>query len=107
LSGRTHVFSVVPGNGVWERVNNGSAWPSSDPILPTATADVRALGVARAGDQLFLSVARSGRGIETYRGAGQGWTLDRADATSANVLDVFTVGEPNGTLHVGTVPEVS
>lgn len=113
--GRLRLFTVVPGSGVWERVHDGTAWPGSSKILSITVAggnriaDIDAIAAARAGDQLFLSATRSGTGVETYRaaGSGTGWTLDRADTTRANVLDVFTAGLPDGSLQVGTLPEVS
>ncbi|GAA0933722.1 DUF6528 family protein [Nonomuraea longicatena] len=102
--GSVHVFTVVPGSGVWYRFRDPSgAWSTSTII----DANGAVTGVSAAGlpnGVLHVQTLLPGSGVwNRSRSTGGSWSsASKFDANGA-VTDVSSAGLPNGTLNVMTL----
>jgi hypothetical protein len=111
--GKLHLFTIVPGSGIWEKTNPGSGWTSANHIVfeqNTAngdSGDTVSMAATQAGGVPQLAVVRNGYGVEAYAAGSGGWSMTAAYTADASALDVYEVGLPDGTLHLGDVLDVS
>jgi hypothetical protein len=102
--GSVHVFTVVPGNGVWYRFSDPSGNWSTSTMIDANGAVTGVSAAALPSGVLHVQTLLPGSGVwNRVRNADGSWSsASKIDANGA-VTDVSAAGLPNGVLHVQTL----
>lgn len=113
LSDKTvHIFGLTEYGSVWHRTRSAAGtWTASSVRVPTDDTSGKVLNLSAAGSpgpRLELSTVRSGLGVWLQAQAANGsWPAATKIDDETSGLQTYAVGLPDGTLHVGKIPEIS
>jgi hypothetical protein len=99
--GTTHLFTVLPSSGVWERIGSSTGWAAAATHIDT-NGSIAATAATPANGVLHLFTVVPGSGVYEKINTGSGWSaatqVDHNGAVTA--VAATAIG---GTLHLFTV----